>query len=285
MDSDHPQPPEEPQGISSSFFPPPPAHLYSRYTTRNLNALLRQKERQTGSANDIKGKGTSEEEEPLNDEQEAGKGVDFDLTELEPPNPEWIVRDGAWNVFGEVWPVEDRIRTLESMNIQQLFPSDPRLDRSEALKSLLNTVLHSYLDLIGLVLRGPPSIRTAEDGGGPSAIQQNLDHIRTVCINMHQLLNELRPAQARETLKLLMRSQIEIRRLKKAEIQETCSRLRSRLADLKTKQADLLKETVSNSNAPALLAPPGPSLEDSSPQISRAQQSWRRKLDAVDALM
>jgi hypothetical protein len=33
--------------------------------------------------------------------------------------------------------------------------------------------------------------------------------MRLICINMHYLVNELRPVQARETLKAMMQSQIE----------------------------------------------------------------------------
>jgi len=48
----------------------------------------------------------------------------------------------------------------------------------------------------------------------PSDLLRLCDNLRLVAINMHHLLNELRPVQARESLLRYMRLQIEERKQK-----------------------------------------------------------------------
>lgn len=47
---------------------------------------------------------------------------------------------------------------------------------------------------------------------------QRIENISTIFINMHHILNEYRPHQARETLRLLMENQLEKKKEKTAEI-------------------------------------------------------------------
>jgi len=47
-----------------------------------------------------------------------------------------------------------------------------------------------------------------------SDISQLVDHIRIAGTNMHYLINQLRPVQARETLKMMMRTMIDDRKAK-----------------------------------------------------------------------
>lgn len=61
-----------------------------------------------------------------------------------------------------------------------------------------------------------------------------LDHIRLCAINIHHLCNEWRPIQARETLKLLMRNQMEDRRIRTEQLRKASQQAGDQLASLKT---------------------------------------------------
>jgi hypothetical protein len=75
----------------------------------------------------------------------------------------------------------------------------------------------------------------------PRAIQQTepewhrkAEWIRLVAINMISAVNELRPMQARETLELTLRTQLENRRQETARIHSKCDALSEKLAQLRT---------------------------------------------------
>lgn len=102
------------------------------------------------------------------------------------------------------------------------------IDRRQALQALLHTLLHTYLRLLSILTAGPPSL-TAEQAAFQSGTQGDviktqadtaIEHIRIAAINIHHLCNEWRPIQARENLKLLMRSQIEERRRRTSEVKQ-----------------------------------------------------------------
>lgn len=93
--------------------------------------------------------------------------------------------------------------------------------RRQALHTLLHTILLTYLRLLGVLIDGPPSLAAEQarmTGSAPDSsflgtqADSLIDHIRVAAINIHHLCNEWRPIQARETLKLLMRAQIEERK-------------------------------------------------------------------------
>lgn len=82
--------------LETSFFPSP-AHYYKRYTSSNFALPL--------------------------DSVIGGIGVDEVVTraELEPPNVDWIVEGGSYSVFGDTWPVEEVLPTLEEQGVREMF--------------------------------------------------------------------------------------------------------------------------------------------------------------------
>lgn len=82
--------------LEDSFFPSP-AHYYKRYTTVNL-AL-----------------GPTELLPPIDGEPACL------AAELLPPDVEAIVQRGAYEVFGETWPVEEVLPSLTDMGVEELF--------------------------------------------------------------------------------------------------------------------------------------------------------------------
>lgn len=81
--------------LETSFFPAP-APYYTRYTSDNL-AL------------------------PLTASVQLPNGQEVSRAELEPPNIDWIVEEGSYSVFGETWPVEEKLPSLAEMGVQELF--------------------------------------------------------------------------------------------------------------------------------------------------------------------
>lgn len=112
------------------------------------------------------------------------------------------------------------------LNLTSLLPTD-RTGRRRALHALLHTLLHTYLRLLTILVQGPPSLLAEEAAlhaapHDPSALKTQSDsaveHMRIAAINIHHLCNEWRPIQARETMKLMMRNQIDERTLRIGEM-------------------------------------------------------------------
>ncbi|KAI5477729.1 Mediator complex, subunit Med7 [Pseudohyphozyma bogoriensis] len=169
---DAPPPPQDEgeQALDSSFFPSP-SHFYKRYTSANLalppSAFL----------------------PPIPGEIEPDS---VKREELEPPNVDWVVERGSYAVFGETWPVEEVSPTLEEMGVTEMFNRGE--DRTTSLLTLLRTMLVTYTTLISSLLAPPPSITVPQPAEPPDP-ERLVNHIRLISINMHFLVNELRPGQ------------------------------------------------------------------------------------------
>lgn len=114
----------------------------------------------------------------------------------EPPNVDWIVQDGSYTVFGETWPVEELTPRLHEMGVPEMFDPTDAADRLESLQSLLRTLILTYLQLVDALLTPPPSLAQPEPAL-PTDPERLTEHMRLICINMHYLVNELRPVQVR----------------------------------------------------------------------------------------
>lgn len=248
---------------STSIFPPPPA-VFRRFTEENILWLdvLRDVWRGTEASSSDSQSETKQHEPPsdpwLNEsperrielQTEALKSAagalsvpppDFDLSvELSPPHIDWIEQDGGYTLFGRRWPLPDVTPTLDEVGITRLFPS-PLTDRRAALQTLLQTLLQTYFELSNDLLRPiqPYDVFEPAPPGTPggfwvpsSHIKDRLKHMETVVINIQYLLNELRPYQARETLEMLMRRQIEHRRAAARLLREKSAQVRAELERL-----------------------------------------------------
>lgn len=71
----------------------------------------------------------------------------------------------------------------------------PCTDRKTSLQSLLRTLLISYTQLLDALLTPPPSLAHPQP---PRAdVERLTEHMQLVAVNMHYLVNELRPVQVR----------------------------------------------------------------------------------------
>jgi len=126
---------------------------------------------------------------------------------LAPPPPPPI--QGHYSVFGQTANTEDPIiPPLEGPGIRRLYPStttqqnqqtpNQQIDRKAELKKLNHSILAAYFDLLELLIRCPMNQTERE---------RKLDDLQQLFINFHHLINEYRPHQARETLKLMLEVQ------------------------------------------------------------------------------
>ena len=111
-----------------------------------------------------------------------------------PPPP---IKDN-YSMFGQPFSADDSIiQSLESQGIRRLYPATKDVDRKKELHKLNHSILVNFLDLIDLLIKAPESTKRDE----------KIDDINLLFIHMHHLINESRPHQARETLRVMLHVQ------------------------------------------------------------------------------
>ncbi len=78
--------------------------------------------------------------------------------------------------------------------MDRLYPLD--FNRQKELKKLNHSLLINFFELLDILTNEPTSPKR----------EKKLGEITVLFINMHHLINELRPHQARETLRVMMES-------------------------------------------------------------------------------
>ncbi|KAF5102477.1 hypothetical protein D0Z00_000404 [Geotrichum galactomycetum] len=209
-------------GLFSVYPPPPPYYKY--FTQENIDKLAKFKETEAASNILL----PSDQPTPLEKEDASAPSSSnikdhFPLEYLVPPEPP---AEGPYRSFGEIWQTEDKLPTLSDTGIKQLYSnSEGNQDRIFELKKLLHSLLIQFIELAGIMSISPESF--------PAKIED----IRVLLINMHHLLNEYRPHQSRESLILLMESQLEDKRREIADLKQKNEQVQHKVADL-TKQFD-----------------------------------------------
>ena len=103
----------------------------------------------------------------------------------------------SYSMFGQPFSSEDCIvASLESQGIRRLY-SAKDVDRKKELRKLNHSVLVNFLDLLDLLIKAPDSAKREE----------KIDDLNLLFIHMHHLINEFRPHQARETLRVMLHVQ------------------------------------------------------------------------------
>jgi mediator of RNA polymerase II transcription subunit 7 len=223
------QPPED-EELKLPFFPPPPP-FYQNFTTENKDRLEEIK-KDAGLA-------TTEDSSPVQLSVEQILALPTELRYLIPPEPP---KDSdEFKVFGEVNKAKgmDNFNktmemisralaaqyTLTGWTYEQLYPSteasssaSSTLDRQRYLFRFLRSILVAYIELLGIVAVNPTSEHKDD----------KLKDMLTMVTNMHALINEYRPHQARETLIREMERQVE---RKKREI-EGVKKVKERVAEV-----------------------------------------------------
>ncbi|KAG6030827.1 hypothetical protein E4U41_007755 [Claviceps citrina] len=129
-------------------------------------------------------------------------GLPEELAHLQPPSEP---ADGRWRVFGDQYMLDDKLPTLQDQGITDLPNLDglpaskdaKHYDRAFQLKKLAKSLLLNFLELAGTLSHRP------------SAAEPKIQDLRTLFINVHHILNEYRPHQARESAIALMQSHLD----------------------------------------------------------------------------
>ncbi|CAL9728035.1 mediator of RNA polymerase II transcription subunit 7 [Monosporozyma unispora] len=190
----------------SSLYPAPPPYI-KFFTESNVNKLPDYvKERQAPVET------TSDEPVIMN--------------ELEYLIPPAMPKSQQYRAFGSVWQIKDTLPDLESMGITQLYKKSKDGEvtnyqyKIQELRRLLKSLLLNYLELV--------SVLTID----PSLYEAKVEHIRTILINIHHLLNEYRPHQSRESLIMLLEEQLEYKKEEIKKIEKTCEQVTQKLKQI-----------------------------------------------------
>ncbi|KAM6924136.1 mediator of RNA polymerase II transcription subunit 7 [Xenentodon cancila] len=132
------------------------------------------------------------------------------------PKPPAPIRD-SYMMFGNQFQCDDLIiRPLESQGIERLHPI--QFDHKRELKKLNMSILVNFLDLLDILIKSPGSIKREE----------KLEDIKLLFVHMHHLINEYRPHQARETLRVMM----EVQKRQRLETAERFQKHLERVAEM-----------------------------------------------------
>ncbi|KAJ1731060.1 Mediator of RNA polymerase II transcription subunit 7 [Coemansia biformis] len=174
--------------------------------------------------------------------------ADPELKYLLPPPPP--PADGTYAGFGRLWQVRGRLPGLSEQNIPQLYPEGP-VDRIAELKRLNRSVVFEFLDLVDVLVKDP------------SQFSARTERIRDVFVNIHHLINEYREHQAKETLKLMLRQQIDSKRQAAESTRARCDELAQTVERLRLETASARAELSSQAaTGDGQHAPPPETLED-----------------------
>lgn len=148
------------------------------------------------------------------------------------PPPPKILKD-TYTSFGRlIDPNEVLIRSLQSQGIQQLYSLSAPATTSahintnnykHELKKLNHSILIAYLDLLEVLVKAPNTqieqaapVHSHElaEAASPKPLviikslrEQKLEDLECLFINMHHLINELRPHQARDSIRCVLQMQ------------------------------------------------------------------------------
>lgn len=111
------------------------------------------------------------------------------------PSPPRPLQD-SYSMFGAPFHSDDLIiRPLESQGIRRLYPQN--YEHKKELKKLNHSLLVNFLDMLDVLIRCPDT----------SKRQEKKEDMSLLFVHMHHLINEFRPHQARETLRVLLEVQ------------------------------------------------------------------------------
>lgn len=136
----------------------------------------------------------------------------------------------TYTMFGNSFTADDLIiRPLESQGFKRLHPQN--YDHKRELKKLNHSILANFLDLLDVLIKAPHSSKRTE----------KLEDLNLLFIHMHHLINEFRPHQARETLRVMM----EIQKKKRLEIADKFQMHLDKVTDLIQKSLSALPDEFS----------------------------------------
>lgn len=169
----------------------------------------------------------------------------------------------TYECFGkEIDPNDVLIRSLDQQGIQRLYTTPATAEEAAApkeqapininnhkkeLKKLNHSILIAYLDLLEILVKAPntqlPLDQQQIDLNSQQQTfktlrDQKLEDIENLFINMHHLINELRPHQARDNIRCILEMQ-------KRQRLETANKFKTHLFKI-GKLSDISKSSCNN---------------------------------------
>ena len=151
------------------------------------------------------------------------------------PDPPKPIAEGNYSMFGTVITCDDSIiRPLEAQGIRRLYPRD--FDHKKELKKMNHSILVNFLDLLDIMVKCPETPKREE----------KCSDINMLFIQMHHLINELRPHQARETVRVTLQYQRRERLLTAVRMNQQIEKVTETIANHLTLIPDSLFELKAN---------------------------------------
>jgi mediator of RNA polymerase II transcription subunit 7 len=206
------------QASIAALFPAPPP-FYKHFSKQNL-ATLRQLRKAARDTHDGDNDGDGELDV---------FSLPSELRYLIPPEPP---KDEKYISFGVEIDRHAPDATLDSAGIEQVYPSHPsvRSDPQPHLIALARSLLASFLSLVGIL------------STNPELYQEKTQDLQTLMYNMHDLINQYRPHQARETLIMLMEERVERMRREIQGIEDGKEKVRTVLQTLEREDSTAFEE-------------------------------------------
>ena len=182
---------------------------------------------------------------------------------IAPPPPPPL--SDSYTMFGNVFTAEDCIvASLESQGIRRLY-SAKDVDRKRELRKLNHSILVNFLDLLDYLIKSPDSDKRVEKIGD----------LNLLFIHMHHLINEFRPHQARETLRVLLHVQKKKRLNLSDKFQGILDRIQTQIQDALSNLPDQDEEDMEQESTKDLM--------DDLEQLTEhgAEDTEERKRDAA----
>lgn len=200
----------------SSLYPAPPPYI-KFFTESNVSKLpnyMKTRPEQVDAGDADADADANHDDQPV---------IANELEYLVPPN---MPKSQQYRAFGSVWQIKDTLPDLETMGITQLYKKSQDGEvtnyqyKIQELRRLLKSLLLNYLELV--------SVLTID----PSLYEAKVEHIRTILVNIHHLLNEYRPHQSRESLIMLLEEQLEYKKDEIKNIEKTCEQVTQKLKQI-----------------------------------------------------
>lgn len=242
----------------SALYPPPPPY-FKLFTSENVEKLIELRE--TGVTDD-----TIRETVDLK----------FLIPPIQPDKKQY-------RSFGDLWWFEDKQVGLKESGVEQIYgDSTPIQDKDDGvtnapkqsedklegndeeeevfsefrineLKKMTKSLLLNFLELVGMLAKNP------------SLAAKKIDHIRTILINIHHLLNSYRLHQSRETLILTMQHKLDETKEEIISIKDTCASVKLKLDLVASKLRNVYESNNQNANDQNTMGStvkPSPNLND-----------------------
>ncbi|KAF7195526.1 Mediator of RNA polymerase II transcription subunit 7 [Pseudocercospora fuligena] len=195
----------------AALFPSPPP-FYQHFTKQNLSRL-RQLRKEAGVL-DTTSDTSSQDKKDID-----VLALPPELRYLVPPSPPSASK---FNVFGAEVDLEASGPSLNTFDIEQLYPDteSAKLNPQSQLLAMSRSLLTTFLSLTGVL---------AND---PEAQEPQLKHLQTLMYNMHDLINQYRPHQARESLIMMMEERVERVKAEVTRIDESKAKVEKLLQGL-----------------------------------------------------